>query len=158
VLLCIAGVLFWGLATSLGHRFPVHGDNTVNSGIQMLFTGVVSIAITLLAGHRPAEVAAAVSGASLFGVAYLAVVGSIAFAAYTYLVKHEPAERVVSYALVNPLIALVLGLVLGAESATPLIAIGSPLIIAGLVFMLYGERLAAWVRRRRGLSRADRPR
>jgi len=150
VLLCIAGVLFWGLATSLGHRFPVHGDNMVNSGIQMLFTGLVSLAITLLAGHRPAEIAAAVSAPSLFGVAYLAVVGSIAFAAYTYLVKHEPAERVVSYALVNPLIALVLGLVLGSESPKPLIAIGSPLIIAGLGFMLYGERLAKWLRERRG--------
>jgi drug/metabolite transporter (DMT)-like permease len=157
VLLCIAGVVSWGLATSLGHRFPVHGDNMVNSGIQMLFTGVVSLAITLLAGHRPAEVAAAVSGASLFGVAYLAVVGSIAFAAYTYLVKHEPAARLVSYALVNPLIALVLGLVLGAESPKPLIAVGSPLILAGLGFMLYGERLAAWVRKRRALSRVDRP-
>jgi drug/metabolite transporter (DMT)-like permease len=156
VLLCIAGVVSWGLATSLGHRFPVHGDNMVNSGVQMLFTGVVSLAITLLAGHRPAEVAAAVSGASLFGVAYLAVVGSIAFAAYTYLVKHEPAARLVSYALVNPLIALVLGLVLGAESPKPLIAVGSPLILAGLGFMLYGERLAGWVRRRRDLSRADR--
>lgn len=150
VLLCIAGVLSWGLATSLGHRFPVHGDNTVNSGVQMLFTGVVSLAIALLAGHRPAGVAAAMSGASLFGVAYLAVVGSVAFAAYTYLVKHEPAERVVSYALVNPLIALVLGLALGAEQPTPLIAVGSPLIIAGLVFMLYGERLLARVRRPRG--------
>ncbi len=158
VLLCIAGVLFWGLATSLGHRFPVHGDNTVNSGIQMLFTGLVSLAIALLAGNRPAEVAAAVSGASLFGVAYLAVVGSIAFAAYTYLVKHEPAERVVSYALVNPLIALALGLVLGSESPKPLIAVGSPLILVGLGFMHYGERVAAWVRRRRGSSRADRQR
>ncbi len=158
VLLCIAGVLFWGLATSLGHRFPVHGDNTVNSGIQMLFTGLVSLAITLIAGHRPAEIAAAVSGASLFGVAYLAVVGSIAFSAYTYLVKHEPAERVVSYALVNPLIALVLGLVVGSESPKPLIAVGSPLIVVGLGFMLYGERLATWMRRRRGLSRTDRSR
>jgi drug/metabolite transporter (DMT)-like permease len=154
VLLCIAGVLFWGLATSLGHRFPVHGDNTVNSGIQMLFTGLISLAITLLAGHRPAEIAAAISGESLFGVAYLAVVGSIAFSAYTYLVKHEPAERVVSYALVNPLIALALGLVLGKESPKPLIAIGSPLIIAGLAFMLYGERLARWLRRRRPASAA----
>jgi drug/metabolite transporter (DMT)-like permease len=155
VLVCIAGVLFWGLATSLGHRFPVHGDNTVNSGIQMLFTGLVSLAITLLAGHRPAEVAAAISGESLFGVAYLAVVGSIAFSAYTYLVKHEPAERVVSYALVNPLIALALGLLLGNESPKPLIAIGSPLIIAGLAFMLYGERLARWLRRRRPASDAS---
>ncbi|MCX7031723.1 MAG: EamA family transporter, partial [Spirochaetes bacterium] len=156
VLLGLAGVLFWGLATSLGHRFPVHGDNTVNSGIQMLFTGVVSLAITLLAGNRPAEIAAAMSGESLFGVAYLAVIGSIAFSAYTYLVKHEPAERVVSYALVNPLIALVLGLAVGHESPKPLIAVGSPLILVGLGFMLYGERLAGWLRRRRAAPAPDR--
>jgi drug/metabolite transporter (DMT)-like permease len=149
VLLCLAGVLSWGFATSLGHRFPVHSDNTVNSGVQMLFTGLVSLAITLLAGHRPAGIAAAVSGESLFGVAYLAVVGSLAFSAYTYLVKHEPAERVVSYALVNPLIALALGLVIGNETPKPLIAVGSPLILAGLAFMLYGERLSEWLRRRR---------
>jgi drug/metabolite transporter (DMT)-like permease len=157
VIFGLAGVLFWGLATSLGHRFPVHGDNTVNSGVQMLFTGLVSLAITLLAGHRPAEVAAAMSPASLFGVSYLAVVGSIAFAAYTYLVKNEPAERVVSYALVNPLIALVLGLVIGNESPTPLIAVGSPLILLGLGFMLYGERLVAWLRKRSDAARTRGP-
>jgi drug/metabolite transporter (DMT)-like permease len=150
------GVLFWARDQPRPRPSPrrQHGEQRH----QMLFTGVVSLAITLLAGHRPAEVAAAVSGASLLGVAYLAVVGSIAFAAYTYLVKHEPAERVVSYALVNPLIALALGLVLGSESPKPLIAVGSPLIIVGLGFMLYGERLAAWVRRRRDLSRAGRAR
>jgi drug/metabolite transporter (DMT)-like permease len=149
VLLCLGGVLLWGLGTSLGHRFPVHGDNTVNSGIQMLVTGVIASAVTLLAGHRPAEIAAAMSGESLFGVAYLAVVGSLAFSAYTYLVKHEPAERVVSYALVNPLIALALGLAVGNESPKPYIAVGSPLIILGLGFMLYGERLVGRLRRRR---------
>jgi drug/metabolite transporter (DMT)-like permease len=155
VLLGLAGVLFWGLGTSLGHRFSVSGDNTVNSGIQMLFTGVVSLAITLIAGRRPAEIAAAVSGESLFGVAYLAVVGSIAFSAFTYLVKHEPAERVVSYALVNPVIALVLGLAVGNETPKPLIAVGSPLILAGLGFMLYGERLAGWLRHRRSSGGGD---
>jgi drug/metabolite transporter (DMT)-like permease len=156
VLLGLAGVLVWGLGTSLGHRFPVSGDNTVNSGVQMLFTGLVSLAITLLAGHRPAGIAAAMSGESLFGVAYLAVVGSLAFSAFTYLVSHEPAERVVSYALVNPVIALVLGLAVGNELPKPLIAAGFPLILAGLGFMLYGERLAGWLRSRRGAPARDR--
>ena len=156
VLLGLAGVLIWGFGTSLGHRFPVSGDNTVNSGVQMLVTGLVSLAITLLAGHRPAEVAAAMSPSSLFGVAYLAVVGSIAFSAFTYLVKHEPAERVVSYALVNPVIALVLGLAVGNESPKPLIAVAFPILLVGLGFMLYGERLAGWIRRRRAAPASER--
>ena len=62
----------------------------------------------------------------------------------------EPAERVVSYALVNPLIALVLGLGLASETPTPYLALGVPLALVGLAFMLYGERLAAWVRKVRG--------
>jgi len=148
VLIGLGGVLSWALATSLGHRFPVSGDNTLNSGIQMLFVGVLSLVAGLILGPSPAQVLSSVSGASLFGVLYLGVVGSLAFAAYTYLVAVEPAERVVSYALVNPLIALVIGLGLGGETSTPYLAYGVVLAIIGLGFMLYGERLFQWARRR----------
>ena len=86
------------------------------------------------------------SVASLVGVLYLGVVGSLAFSAYTYLVQVEPAERLVSYALVNPIIALLIGLGLAGESATPLLRYGVPLALVGLGFMLYGERIVAWFR------------
>jgi drug/metabolite transporter (DMT)-like permease len=145
VLIGLLGVLSWGLATSLGHRFPVSGNNTVNSGIQMLFVGIVSLILGLLFGPSPAQLVSSMSGQSLFGVLYLGIVGSLAFSAYTYLVTVEPAERVVSYALVNPLIALLIGLGFASEPATPLLHFGVPLALVGLVFMLYGERLIAWL-------------
>ena len=148
VLVGLLGVLSWGLATSLGHRFPVSGDNMVSSGIQMLFVGLVSLAIALILGPSPAVVFSSMSGASLFGVLYLGVVGSLAFSAYTYLVQVEPAARLVSYALVNPLIALLIGLGFAGESATPLLHLGVPLAFIGLAFMLYGERIVAWLRAR----------
>lgn len=146
VLIGAGGVLSWGLATSLGHRFPVSGDNTVNSGIQMLFVGIVSLLVCAVIGPAPGAVMASASLLSVMGVLYLGVVGSAAFSAYTYLVAVEPAERVVSYALVNPIIALALGLWLAAESATPFLAVGVPVALVGLAFMLYGERLFAWLR------------
>jgi drug/metabolite transporter (DMT)-like permease len=148
VLIGLVGVLSWGCATSLGHRFPVSGDNLVSSGIQMLFIGMVSCAIALIMGPPPGEVISRMSGASLIGVLYLGVVGSLAFSAYTYLVQVEPAERLVSYALVNPLIALLIGLGLAGESPTPLLQYGVPLALIGLAFMLYGERIIAWFRAR----------
>jgi len=147
-LIGLLGILSWGLATSLGHRFPVSGDSMVNSGIQMLFVGAVSLGIGLVAGPPPRAAFSAVSAMSVFGVLYLAVIGSLAFAAYTYLVAAEPAERLVSYALVNPIFALLLGLGFGGESPTPLLAYGVPLALVGLAFMLYGERLCAWLRNR----------
>jgi drug/metabolite transporter (DMT)-like permease len=146
VLLGFLGIFSWSLATSLGHRFPVSGDSMVNSGIQMLFVGAVSLVVALVAGPPPREAFSSMSAISLFGVLYLAVIGSVAFAAYTWLVAVEPAERLVSYALVNPLIALLLGLGLGGESATPYLAYGVPLALVGLAFMLYGEKLLAWRR------------
>jgi drug/metabolite transporter (DMT)-like permease len=148
VLIGLAGVLSWGLATSLGHRFPVSGDNTVNSGIQMMFVGIVSLAVCAVIGPSPAAVLAGASAMSIVSVLYLGVLGSLAFSAYTYLIQAEPAERVVSYALVNPIIALFLGLVLGGESATPYLAPGVIVVLVGLAFMLYGERLLTWVRGR----------
>jgi drug/metabolite transporter (DMT)-like permease len=145
VLIALVGVLSWGLATSLGHRFPVSGDNTVNSGIQMLFVGIVSLAVSFVAGPSPAALVSSMSAASLFGVLYLGIIGSLAFSAYTYLVTVEPAERLVSYALVNPLIALLIGLGLAGEPATPMLHFGVPLALVGLAFMIYGERLFAWL-------------
>ena len=44
---------------------------------------------------------------------YLAVFGSaLAYTAYTWLLKHAPADRVATFAYVNPAIATVLGWVL----------------------------------------------
>ncbi len=146
VLIGLAGVISWGLATSLGHRMPVSRDNTVNSGIQMLFVGIASLVFSFLVEPPPRVFLPNVSAGSAFGLAYLAIVGSLAFVAYTYLIANEPAERVVSYALVNPALALFLGLALGNETATPLLFAGFPLILLGLVLMLYGERLLGMIR------------
>jgi drug/metabolite transporter (DMT)-like permease len=153
ILIDLAGVAVWSFATSLGHRLPVPDDTLVNSGMQMLFTGVVALGGSLLFGPRPAAVIAGASLLSALSVLYLAVVGSIAYAAFTYLVSHEPAARVVSYALVNPLIALLLGLGLGAETATPYLWAGVPLILLSLVLMLYGERVLAWATARAAARR-----
>jgi drug/metabolite transporter (DMT)-like permease len=150
VALGLVGVLSWGFATSLGHRFPVHGDNAVNSGIQMLFVGLVCVGGSLLLDAPPSAVLSAISPASLIAVAYLGLLGSIAFSAYTYLVSWEPAERVVSYAFVNPLIALLIGIGIGGEAPTPFLPLGVALAIAGLGLTLYGERAISLIKARKG--------
>lgn len=148
VLVTLAGVCFWSLATSLGHRLLESSDNLVSSALQMFFVGIACLAGSLIFSPSPAMIARSVSVISLVGIGYLAIVGSIAFAAYTYLIGHEPTERVVSYAFVNPLIALMLGLLFGGETATPLLWAGLPLILLGLGFTFYGERLRALVENR----------
>jgi drug/metabolite transporter (DMT)-like permease len=65
---------------------------------------------------------------------YLVTCASIlAFASYTWLIHHEPATRVASYAYYNPLIALVVGVTLGGEHVSALQAAGAAMIILGVV-------------------------
>jgi len=141
-LLVLAATLLWAFATSLGHRLPLHGDSLVNAAIEMLFAGAASLAVYLLSGRSLLPVLQAASPRSLAAVAFLTVFGSLAFVAFTYLLAREPAIRLVSHSLVNPAIAVLLGLAVGGEAASPLLAAGMPLVIAGLAVMLYGDTLA----------------
>jgi drug/metabolite transporter (DMT)-like permease len=53
---------------------------------------------------------------------------------------------VVSYALVNPVIATLLGLLLDGETPVPLLAAGLPLVLIGVGMMLYGETMLGRLR------------
>lgn len=148
ILMVIGGVGCWGLATSLGHRLQTYPDPLVNSAIQMVFVGLVSlIAVSFLYPPLP-QILPQVSLRSGLALLYLAVVGSLAFGAFNYLIAHEPAIRVSSYSLVNPVFATLLGLLVGDETPVPLLAIGLPLILLGVTLMLYGETGLAQLRTR----------
>lgn len=143
MLLVLGGMLLWGFATSLGHTVKTHPDSLVNSGLQMLFIGIISLAGAFF--FSPVSVpVAAYSSESWFGLVYLTILGSLAFCAYNYLIAHEPAIRISSYAFVNPVIAVGLGFIFGNESPVPFLHIGLPLIMLGLVLMLYGEMLVGY--------------
>ena len=145
VFLILVGFIGLILYKKIGTAFMANpGLNGLIFGV--LFVGIVSLVICAVIGPAPGAVFRSASVLYIVGVLYLGIIGSVAFSAYTYLVAVEPAEKVVSYALVNPLIALVLGLGFAAESPTPYLALGVLLALVGLAFMLYGERLAAWLR------------
>ncbi len=147
VLLVIGGLLSWSFATSLGHKIEVYPDILINSGIQMLIIGAGCMLGMVF--HQPSltVILPEFSVSSWTGVWYLAIVGSLAFCAYTYLIAHEPAIRISSYAFINPLIATFLGLVVGKETPAPFLAYAFPVILAGLFLMIYGEALLTKIRR-----------
>lgn len=155
VLMVVGGIASWGLATSLGHRLKAYPDTLVNSGIQMLFVGILCIVTVSFFPPSLAEIIPDVSPQSVFGLAFLAIIGSLAFAAFTYLVAHEPASRVTSYALVNPVIATLLGLLIGNETPAPLLPLGLPLILVGVALMLYGEPIVKFFQARKNPAATD---
>jgi len=137
----VLGLCCWSLATSIGHKMKVHKNTLVNSGMQMLFAGSIGLIVSSVLYKPVYAVLPAVSAHSWVGLIYLTVFGALGFYCYSYLIKHEPSIRVVSYAIVNPLIAVCLGLLLGHEKPAQLLMFGFPLILIGLVLMLYGGKI-----------------
>jgi drug/metabolite transporter (DMT)-like permease len=142
LLVAVAGALAWGLGTATARRMPKLPNVFRATAVQMLAAGVAALAIALAQDPRALSGLAQASAWSLFGVGYLAVLGSLTLVAYNYLLAREPSFRVSSYSLVNPAIAVGLGLAAG-EAATPYLGWGLPLVLAGLALMLYGDALRA---------------
>jgi drug/metabolite transporter (DMT)-like permease len=116
----------------------------------MIFVGIVCGVGLLIFQPALFKAMPVISSRSLFGVWYLALVGSGAFCAYSFLISNEPAIRVVSYAFVNPLIAVLLGMLIDHEKPVPFLLFGIPLILLGLFLMLYGETVWLYMRRKSG--------
>lgn len=140
--LILFAVTSWALGTSLGKSLPTYPDVVIAGGLQSVFGGLWGLLVYAFVFRGPWPDLAAVSTASWLSLLYLIVPGSLAFVAFGYLVQHEPSSRVVSYALVNPAIAVLIGLGMG-EKAMPFLWVGLPLILAGVFLMLYGEALRA---------------
>jgi drug/metabolite transporter (DMT)-like permease len=72
---------------------------------------------------------------------FLGVFGSaIAYTAYTWLIRHQPTDRVATFAYVNPLIATVLGWLVLGEALTPLQIAATIVIVAGVMIVTVAPR------------------
>jgi drug/metabolite transporter (DMT)-like permease len=138
--LFLAAVL-WALGTSLSKVLVLPVKSALSSGIQQTTVGIGAMMGIVIITPSSLIALPQVSIVACASVLYLAVVGSAALAAYAYLLNHEPNNRIVTYALVNPLIAIILGLVIAKEIAVPYLVPGAALILGGLALMFYGERI-----------------
>jgi drug/metabolite transporter (DMT)-like permease len=78
---------------------------------------------------------------SATALAYLVVVGSIiAFSAYLFLLGRVRPALAVSYAYVNPIIAVVLGAVFADEVISANMAVAMPLVLLGVVLVTFAAR------------------
>jgi len=87
----------------------------------------------LLSGERPTTWP---SMNGLLAVAYLCVFGSIvAFTAYVWLLHNVRPALVASYAYVNPVIAVILGVIIGNEHFGGRDFLAMAVILAGVVVL-----------------------
>ena len=91
-------------------------ENTANSAWQMLTGAVCFLAVSAARDEWNGFDFAAVPMRAWVAEAYLIVFGSIiGFSAYVWLLSVRPATQVSTYAYVNPVVAVLLGVFLGNE-------------------------------------------
>jgi drug/metabolite transporter (DMT)-like permease len=113
----ILAALSWSVASVLTRKLPLPSSQVMSSAVQMLAGGMfLALTAAALGEFRDFHLSRVSRGAWV-SLLYLIVAGSImAFTAYLWLIHHESPTKVVTYAYVNPVVAVLLGYFLGGES------------------------------------------
>lgn len=126
-----------GLPRVLGGRPLDLAPGAMGFASQMLAGGVQLMAVSLLLGEQPRW---PVDPLALASWAYLVVAGSlVAFSAIMVLLQRTPTAVSSSYAYVNPIIGLLLGVTLGGESLHWGEWLAAGLVTGSVVLMLRGR-------------------
>jgi drug/metabolite transporter (DMT)-like permease len=146
VLAILFAVVAWSIGTLQQKRSTRPAQVLGIASAQMLAGGLFQGAMALVTfewvGFDPSQV----SVASLLAVLYLAVFGSIiALTCYVWLLTQETAQKVATYALVNPVIAVLLGAIVLGETITAATIAGAVLVLAGVALVLFQNVKFPWL-------------
>ena len=111
----------WAIGSAYTRRHVVPADVLGAAAMQMFFGGIAMLLIGIVIGEWPRLGFNMKTGLAF---AYLTIPGSIiAFAAYSYCLRHMDVAVVSLYTYINPVIAVILGaLILGEPVGWPMVA------------------------------------
>ncbi len=126
-----------GLPQWLGGRPLPLAPGAMGFASQMLAGGVVLMAVSALLGERPGW---PIDTRALWSWVYLVIAGSlVTFSAFMVLLQRTPTAVSSSYAYVNPVIGLALGVTLGGETLHTGEWLAAALVTGSVVLMLRGR-------------------
>jgi drug/metabolite transporter (DMT)-like permease len=141
VLLCVLSAVMWAIGSFIAARVTMPEHPFTATTYEMLAGGLVMLPIAL-ATTDYGELAP--TGDSIVAWLYLVTIGSVVgYTAYTWLLHHAPLATVSTYAYVNPVVAIVLGVLFRDESLTVQILIGAAIVVAAVAVVVRQEPPAA---------------
>lgn len=112
----LLGIIGWPAGSIYAKYHPASIPNLVNSGWQMLIGALCFLLASTARGEWSAMQWASVPASAWLSLLYLILFGSIiGFSAYVWLLQVRPATQVSTYAYVNPVVAVLLGVFVGQE-------------------------------------------
>ena len=140
ILLVLCSASIWATGSFLSSRLPLPSDALVATAIEMLAGGMVLLPLGILFAGGESLDPASWSNRSVAGFVYLVLIGSlVGYTAYVWLLGNVAIGTVATYAYVNPVVAIMLGVVFLGEKVTWQIAIGAAIVLASVALVIRNE-------------------
>jgi drug/metabolite transporter (DMT)-like permease len=140
IIATLLAAVSWGVGSALQTRLPVPQRLLLMSGMELLCGGLV-LAVVAAARGELTFALDHVSAESWWALVYLIGPGSLlAMTCYVYALDRLPAATVSTYAFVNPVVAVLLGLLLLNEHLTAGQALGGAFVVLAVAGLLVAPR------------------
>jgi drug/metabolite transporter (DMT)-like permease len=141
VVVLVTAALAWSAGSVWSRTAPLVRRPLVMTGMEMVCGGVACLIAGLASGELSQLHLSQVAGRGWFALVYLVVFGSmLAYTAYVWLLGNAPLSLVTTYAYVNPLVAVLLGVVFLGEHFTARTAVATTVIVAGVALIVSRPR------------------
>lgn len=136
-LMALLAPLGWALGSVVSKRVALPATTMMRTAAQMLSGGAAMLLVSFARGEH---MTAAPTARAVLALVFLCLFGSVvAFSAYVYLLANVSASVATSYAYVNPVIALAIGIVWAGERIDAASASGA-LVVLGAVLLVARAR------------------
>ena len=138
----LIGNIAWAFGTFMTQRIPIPKDPFVLTTYEMLFGGLALIIASFFNGERfKVELITQMSPTSKWAWIYLVLIGSIVgYGAYIWLLNNTSLSLASTYAYVNPVIAVMLGVIVLSEPVDWPLFLGGAVVLSGVALVVSGER------------------
>jgi drug/metabolite transporter (DMT)-like permease len=136
--LCLLSSVMWSIGSFVSARAVMPDDPFAATAYEMLAGGLVMLPFSVFTVHHFSP-----SWGSIAGWIYLVTFGSIVgYTAYVWLLANAPLGLVATYAYVNPIVAIVLGVLFRGEHLTWILLAGAGVVVASVAIVVRQEPAA----------------
>jgi drug/metabolite transporter (DMT)-like permease len=133
--LCILSAVMWSVGSFASARLEMPENPFTATSLEMLAGGLMMLPIGIWEAGSLSP-----SASSVLAWIYLVTIGSVVgYTAYTWLLVNAPLGLVSTYAYVNPVVAIVLGLLFRNEQITTRILIGAAIVVSAVAVVVRQE-------------------
>ncbi|PPA61125.1 EamA family transporter [Micromonospora chalcea] len=141
MLLVVLSTMVWALGSTLSQRLRMPADHLVGTGWQMLVGGLAVAVASLASGELGGFRLSDVTGRSWLAWTYLMLVSTVVgFSVYTWLLRNAPIQLASTYAYVNPVVAVLLGMMVLDESLSGRQVLAGAVVLASVALVIARER------------------